>query len=81
MALIRHVQLSKSIVRGTLPAGRICAIGVSPPVAYGQAVIFLETPAFTRQIKESVDDDQHRQLQLRSIARPDAGDLMGGRGA
>ena len=43
-------------------------------------VVFLETPVFTRRIKELVDDDQYRQLQLRLLAHPDAGDLIRGSG-
>jgi len=39
-------------------------------------VIFLETPAFTRRIKELVDDDQYRELQLRLLANPEAGALI-----
>lgn len=39
-------------------------------------MIFLETPVFTRQIKELVDDEEYRLLQARLIANPDAGDLI-----
>jgi hypothetical protein len=39
-------------------------------------LIFIETPIFTRQIKELVDDEEYRMLQLRLVARPDAGDLI-----
>jgi len=39
-------------------------------------VIFLETPVFTRQIRELVEDDQYRELQSILVARPDAGDLI-----
>jgi mRNA-degrading endonuclease RelE of RelBE toxin-antitoxin system len=49
-------------------------------LAYSGWVIFLETPIFTRQIKALVDDDQYRQLQLRLLAHPDAGDLIPGSG-
>ena len=37
---------------------------------------FLETPVFTRQTRELVDDDQCRGLQASLVARPDAGDLI-----
>lgn len=43
-------------------------------------MIFIETPIFTRQIKELVDDDHYRQLQLRLVLRPDEGDLIPGGG-
>ena len=45
-------------------------------MAYNPQLIFIETPTFTRQIKELVDDEEYRMLQLRLVARPDAGDLI-----
>lgn len=39
-------------------------------------MVFLETPVFTRQIRDLVGDDQYRQLQETLVARPDAGDLI-----
>jgi hypothetical protein len=39
-------------------------------------MIFLETPVFTRQIKDLVDDEEYRLLQARLLASPDAGDLI-----
>jgi hypothetical protein len=39
-------------------------------------VVFLETPVFTRQIRELVDDDGYRRLQATLDDRPDAGDLI-----
>ena len=39
-------------------------------------MVFLETPVFTRQIGELVEDDQYRQLQETLLARPDSGDLI-----
>jgi hypothetical protein len=45
-------------------------------LAYGWPVVFLETPVFTRQIRELVGDDQYRQLQETRVARLDAGDLI-----
>ena len=45
-------------------------------MAYNPRLIFIETPVFTRQIKDLVDDDEYRTLQLRLVARPDAGDLI-----
>lgn len=53
-----------------------CAIGVSTSLAYDVGVIFLETPVFTRQIKELVDDEVYRSLQVRLVANPDEGDLI-----
>jgi hypothetical protein len=45
-------------------------------LAYNGVAIFLETPVFTRQIKELVDDEDYRLLQARLIANPDTGDLI-----
>jgi hypothetical protein len=39
-------------------------------------VIFLETSVFTRQIKELVDDEQYRFLQVRLVADLAAEDLI-----
>jgi len=39
-------------------------------------MIFLETPVFTRQIRELVDDDRYRDLQALLVAHPDSGDLI-----
>lgn len=39
-------------------------------------MIFLETPVFTRQIRDLVEDDEYRLLQARLLANPDAGDLI-----
>ncbi|MEJ0039923.1 MAG: type II toxin-antitoxin system RelE/ParE family toxin [Gammaproteobacteria bacterium] len=43
-------------------------------------MIFIETPVFTRQVKESLSDDDYRLLQLLLAVRPDAGDLIKGGG-
>ena len=55
-------------------------VAIYPPLAYNGAVLFIETPIFTRQIKQLVDDDQYRLLQLRLVVRPDEGDLIPGSG-
>ena len=39
-------------------------------------MIFLETPVFTRQLRELVDDDHYRELQSILVTHPDAGDLI-----
>lgn len=56
-----------------------------PPLAYHRrwgifAMVFLETPVFTRQIKALVDDDRYLELQALLMAHPDAGDLIPGSG-
>ncbi len=45
-----------------------CAIGGHTPLAYNQPLIFIETPVFTRQIKDLVDDEEYRMLQLHLVA-------------
>jgi hypothetical protein len=34
------------------------------------AILFRESPVFTRQIKALVDDDQYQQLQAQLMVRP-----------
>lgn len=44
------------------------------------SVVFLETPVFTRRIRELVDDEDYRRLQVRLLLDPEAGDLIAGSG-
>ena len=39
-------------------------------------MIFIETPVFTRQVKESLSDEDYRLLQILLAIRPDAGDVI-----
>jgi Protein of unknown function (DUF1044). len=43
-------------------------------------MIFVETPLFTRQVRELLDDDQYTRLQRALAAYPEAGDLIEGTG-
>jgi hypothetical protein len=45
-----------------------------------RSVVFLETPVFTRRIRELVDDEDYRRLQIRLLLDPEAGDLIAGSG-
>jgi len=45
-----------------------------------RSIVFLETPVFTRRIRELVDDEDYRQLQVRLLLDPKAGDLIAGSG-
>jgi hypothetical protein len=45
-----------------------------------RSVVFLETPVFTRRIRELVDDEDYRRLQVRLLMDPEAGDLIAGSG-
>ena len=39
-------------------------------------MLIIETPIFTRLIKQSLSDEQYRQVQQHLIARPDAGKII-----
>jgi mRNA-degrading endonuclease RelE of RelBE toxin-antitoxin system len=49
-------------------------------MAYSGAVIFVETPSFTRRWDDYFDDDQYSLLQAALMACPDAGDVIRGSG-
>lgn len=40
------------------------------------AIEFVETPIFTKQIKELATDDELKDLQVELIAQPDKGDVI-----
>lgn len=46
----------------------------------GTALEFIETPIFTRQIKQIATDDELKELQKELIEFPDKGDLIQGTG-
>jgi len=41
---------------------------------------FIETPIFTKEIRQILDDEEYRQLQLSLLLRPDMGVLIRGSG-
>lgn len=43
-------------------------------------MVFIETPAFTADVKALLPDDSYADLQLELAARPTAGDLIPGTG-
>lgn len=43
-------------------------------------MVFVETPLFTKLIKELLTDDEYRELQEVLLTRPEAGDLIPGSG-
>ena len=51
-----------------------------PPVAYNIAMIFIETPIFTKRIQKAMDDDTYAALQQELVKHPDAGDVIQGAG-
>ena len=51
------------------------------PLAYTLIdMVIIETPTFTRLIKELMSDEDYRTLQEVLLTRPDAGDLVKGSG-
>lgn len=47
------------------------------PLAYsGEVMVIIETPIFTRLIKEMMNDDEYRELQEALVSRPDSGSLI-----
>jgi mRNA-degrading endonuclease RelE of RelBE toxin-antitoxin system len=49
-------------------------------MAYSHAVVFVETPVFTRRIGNYLDDDKYRRLQSFLAEHPDAGKITQGSG-
>jgi mRNA-degrading endonuclease RelE of RelBE toxin-antitoxin system len=41
-------------------------------------MLFIETPVFTRQLRELLPDDEYRNLQLALLLRPEAGPIIPG---
>ncbi len=59
---------------------RYYAIDAYTPLAYSEAMIFIETPVFTRQITALVDDDDYAEFQRELADNPEAGDVVPGTG-
>lgn len=49
-------------------------------IVFVRSVVFLETPVFKRRIRELVDDEDYRRLQVLLLLNPEAGDLIAGSG-
>ena len=49
-------------------------------MAYNAAMIFIETPIFTKRIQKAMDDDTYAALQQELVKHPDAGDVIQGSG-
>ncbi|MGE8113452.1 MULTISPECIES: type II toxin-antitoxin system RelE/ParE family toxin [Pseudomonas] len=43
-------------------------------------MLFIETPIFTKRVKELLEDGIYRLLQVKLMSAPDAGDLIEGTG-
>jgi len=49
-------------------------------MAYYYLMVFIETPLFTRQVTELLDDDSYAEFQRLLIRNPEAGDVIVGTG-
>ena len=49
-------------------------------MAYSSAVVFVETPIFTRRIGSCLDDDEYGRLQAYLAKHPDSGKMIRGSG-
>jgi mRNA-degrading endonuclease RelE of RelBE toxin-antitoxin system len=49
-------------------------------MAYSEAVVFVETPIFTRRISACMDDDDYARLQSFLAEHPEAGKIIQGSG-
>ena len=49
-------------------------------MAYLVAVVFVETPIFTRRVQEYMDDEEYAAMQAFLSQRPDAGNVIRGTG-
>lgn len=50
------------------------------PMAYTLAMIFIETPVFTKRLRELLDDDSYAAFQHLLADRPESGDVIEGTG-
>jgi mRNA-degrading endonuclease RelE of RelBE toxin-antitoxin system len=50
------------------------------PLAYYSAMIFIETPIFTKRLRELLSDDSYAAFQRQLAERPDMGDVIEGTG-
>jgi mRNA-degrading endonuclease RelE of RelBE toxin-antitoxin system len=49
-------------------------------MAYGWAVVFIETPIFTKRVSHYFDDDEYSRLQSFLADHPDSGKIIRGSG-
>src|SRR5690625_893417 len=49
-------------------------------MAYYWVMIFIETPIFTKRLKDLLDDDSYTEFQRLLAERPEAGDVIEGTG-
>ena len=62
------------------PVGRTRQLATYPPLAYCQSMVLIETPVFTRQIQQLMNDEDYREFQNALISDPTRGELVPGGG-
>ena len=55
-------------------------IDVCKSLTYYACMIFVESPVFTRQVAELLNDEDYSDLQQFLVSQPDAGDVIQGTG-
>ena len=55
-------------------------IALCAPLAYISAMIFIETPIFTKRLRGLLDDESYADFQQELGNRPDMGDVIQGTG-
>ena len=55
-------------------------LAMHPPLTYSRSMRFVETPVFTRDLAEILDDEGFRSLQLALLQRPELGPMIRGSG-
>ena len=53
---------------------------LSTSLTYYACMIFVESPVFTRQVAELLNDEDYSDLQQFLVSQPDAGDVIQGTG-
>ncbi len=77
-AEIVHVRLLTSPIHSSHSHtwGVLCTLQGMDEQPVSQAIEFIETPMFTRQIKQIATDEELRELQKALIESPEKGDLI-----
>lgn len=77
-AEIVHVRLLTSPIHSSHSHtwGVLCTLQGMEEQPVSQAIEFIETPMFTRQIKQIATDEELRELQKALIESPEKGDLI-----
>ena len=76
--LPRHFSTSGEYGRSppTSDAAPFSSIAASTSLKYYPRVVLVETPVFTRLIRELLPDEMYRRLQTHLVINPEAGDVI-----